>query len=409
MQSSGLMGVLAVIAVAVTGCAEPGCEDSGTICTVAGNGSGSFDFSSGGALDTALSAPIDVEIDSDGRALIVDLSNHCIWRLQDDRLEVVAGQAPPDFSQPSQPIDGPATSVPLDFPTHLSPAGDDGSFLIASWGAGVIGRYDAAAGQYVRLYGDGERDECGDGGLAVDASFDRPVQTAVDPQGRVYVLDQEASRVRRIDVDGTVETVVGSDPSVVDLCCSDGDGCTAPAYRHGFSGDGGSALGAYLALGGSLTGPAGAIALTPSGRTLYIADSGNHRVRRVLLDGDAPVIETIAGTGGVTCIPDESAGEICGRESGAFSADHLSGPRDVAVAADGSIYIADTFNHCVRRLDLRGSLTTVAGTCGYSGFDGDGGPAQAALLYRPYGVAISESGDLYIADTGNHRVRVVSH
>ncbi len=85
----------------------------------------------------------------------------------------------------------------------------------------------------------------------------------------------------------------------------------------------------------------------------------------------------------------------------------LRRPTDVAVAADGTLYIADTFNGCVRKVDQDGIISTVAGRCGELGYSGDGGPATEAKLDRPYGVALDADGNLYIADTHNHVIRVV--
>ena len=79
----------------------------------------------------------------------------------------------------------------------------------------------------------------------------------------------------------------------------------------------------------------------------------------------------------------------------------------MAVGSDGSIFVADTYNDCVRKIDHHGEMSTVAGTCGASGYGGDGGPASEALLHRPYGVALDAEGNLYIADTHNHKIRVM--
>ncbi len=134
------------------------------------------------------------------------------------------------------------------------------------------------------------------------------------------------------------------------------------------------------------------VAVGPDG-AIYIADTLNARVRRVARDG---VITTVAGTG--------TAGD--GGDGGAATAASLNGPSGVAVGPDGSLYIADTLNARVRRVGLDGIITTVAGT-GVAGYSGDGGAATAAQLNNPLGVAVSRSGDLYIADARNARLRRV--
>ena len=126
---------------------------------------------------------------------------------------------------------------------------------------------------------------------------------------------------------------------------------------------------------------------------VYIADRDNHRIRRV--DGAGTII-TVAGTG-------ESG---FGGDGGPAVEAQLVEPRGVAVDEADNLYIADSWNHRVRRVDGAGIITTVAGT-GVSGYSGDGGPAVEAQLAEPRGVAVDRWGNLYIADTGNHRIRRV--
>ena len=160
------------------------------------------------------------------------------------------------------------------------------------------------------------------------------------------------------------------------------------------TGDGGPALDAAFDLPqGDAATPAGGIAAASDGR-LFIADTYNHRVRVVGTDG---VIRTIAGIG--------EAGT--GADGGRALETAIDRPSDVAIGPDDALYIADTGNSCVRRLDEEGRLVTVAGRCGERGDGDDGAPAVDTLLDRPYSIAFDEEGDLYIADTHNHRVRVV--
>ena len=153
----------------------------------------------------------------------------------------------------------------------------------------------------------------------------------------------------------------------------------------GFSGDGGAATAAQLKF------PYG-VAVDGAGN-LYIADTGNHRIRKVDSTG---TITTIAGTG---------EGGFSG-DGGAATAAQLSFPYDVVVDGAGNLYIADTSNHRIRKVDSTGTITTIVGT-GVGGFSGDGGAATAAQLNSPSGVALDGAGNLYIVDQSNHRIRKV--
>jgi len=186
-----------------------------------------------------------------------------------------------------------------------------------------------------------------------------------------YVTSPELHRVLEFD----------SSSGVVNLVA--GDGTT------GSSGDGG------LAQLAQLNAPTG-IVYDRAGGALIVADSGNHRLRRILLGGTR-AISTIAGSG--------SAG--FGGDGGPATASTLSNPTGIARAADGTIYVADTGNHRVRAISTLGTITTVAGT-GAPGFGGDGGPATAAQLDSPRAVAVGGDGTIYIADAGNRRVRAVT-
>ena len=182
--------------------------------------------------------------------------------------------------------------------------------------------------------------------------------------------------MRKIDSDGIITTVVGSGVA-------------------GFAGDGGSPREAQLQLpAGANPPPAGGLVFGPQGR-LYIADALNHRIRRV--DFDRDLIETVAGTG---------AADGGGDGGPALSA-ALNNPRDLAFGPDGRLYIADELNHRIRALDLAtGIIETVVGS-GAEGFAGDGGPALSAALNRPAGLDFDPQGRLYIADAYNHRIRRV--
>ncbi|HEV7504642.1 MAG TPA: hypothetical protein VGS07_07010 [Thermoanaerobaculia bacterium] len=212
--------------------------------------------------------------------------------------------------------------------------------------------------------GTGELGFSGDGGPATAARLALPEAIALDRRGNLYVADTFNSRIRKIDPEGRIVTFAGS----ADV------------------GDGGPAEAAELSLLGSLT---------VHGDTLYIADTGHHRIRAVGLRRHD--IHTVAGL--------ENAG--FSGDGGPASQAQLYRPEFVATDPKGNLYIADTFNNRIRRVDAAtGRITSVAGN-GEAGYNGDGIPAAGAALFSPEGMAFDRRGNLYIADMGNDRIRRV--
>ncbi len=260
---------------------------------------------------------------------------------------------------------GPATQAELAVPNSVA-VGPDGSVYIAETYHYGVRRVDAA-GMITTVAGSGVLGFSGDGGLAISATLNNPYDVAVAPDGSFFVADLGNNRIRRVDPNGIITTVAGTGP-------------------YGFSGDGGPATLAQL------NGPYG-VELGPDG-SLYIADRDNSRVRRVGPDG---IISTVAGGG------------VCGGshgDGGPATRACLAQPWHVAVAPDGSLYIADRGHYRVRRVGTDGIISTVAGA-GTGGFSGDGGPATLAHLSSPEGIAVGPDGTLYIADASNYRVRQV--
>jgi hypothetical protein len=206
----------------------------------------------------------------------------------------------------------------------------------------------------------------GDGGAAVDANIRGANGLALDRFGNVYIADSLNHKVRKVTLDGKISTVAGMGTA-------------------GFSGDGAAATKAMLNYPVML-------AFNAAGE-LLISDYGNHRIRRVGLDGN---ISTIAGTG-----TEGFAGD-----GGAATAAQLNNPIGIAVASDGSVYVSDTQNHRIRKIATNSIITTVAGT-GTLGFAGDGGIATAAQLNYPGAIVFDAAGVLYIADYANNRVRYI--
>jgi sugar lactone lactonase YvrE len=211
--------------------------------------------------------------------------------------------------------------------------------------------------------GNGTGGYTGDGGVATNAELRSPYGVALDAAGNIFIADRYNNRIRKVDIRGVITTVAGG----------------------GSGGDGGAATNA------SLNSPYG-VALDASGN-LYIADEGNNRIRKV------------DGTGKITTVAGTNSGGYSG-DGGAAACAKLNIPFGVALDFVGNLYIADTGNNRIRKVDTNGVITTVAGT-NKSGFSGDGGTATNAMLYSPAGVAVDSSGNLYIADYSNNRIRKV--
>ena len=349
-----------------------------TICTYAGTGNAGFNGDGRPLLASTLYWPIDLTITPAGITYILDWNNHRVRRVDpDSTLTTVigtdfVGDGPYDQSDLTAP-GAVGTTVHLNHPTHLLRLAD-GALLLTAWHNHKLRRYDPATG-LVQVICGSEPGFAGDGGPARNALLSQPPQTTQGPDGSLYILDQRNQRVRRIDPQGIITTVVG-------------DGMA------GFAGDGGDPLKAQLQLpDGSNPPPAGGLAFGPDGR-LYIADALNHRIRRV--DFAMAMIETIAGTG---------AADFA---DGPALAAAFNNPRDLAFGPDGRLYIADEFNHRIRALDIgNGILTTIVGN-GDDNFSGEGSAPTDAALNRPAGLDFDADGRLYIADTYNHRIRRVS-
>jgi RHS repeat-associated protein len=275
-------------------------------------------------------------------------------------ITTIAGNGMPGFDGDG----GAATSANLAAPVGVA-VGSDGSTYIADAAVFRIRRV-SPSGIITNFAGTGMLGSGGDNGPATAAQFSQPRSVAFGPDGSLYVADSSNHKVRRVRPDGIIVNVAGNGSA-------------------GFAGDGGPATSAQLNL------PFG-VAVGADG-SVFIADTVNSRIRRVAPDG---VITTLAGTGDADF----------GGDNGPAVMAMLSLPQGVAVAADGSVMIADSGNNRVRRVLSNGTIVTVAGT-GSSGSGGDGGPATLADL-SAQGVAMRPDGSLLIADVDNARIRRVA-
>ena len=334
----------------------------GTISTFAGSGATGFAGDGGAATAAVLDRPIYVHAAGDGSLYIADENNHRIRRV--DAAGVIttfAGNGTRGFSGDG----GPATAAALNAPAGL--CGDAaGNIYINDVLNQRIRRVDRS-GTMTTFAGNGSASSSGDGGPATAAGIWLPIRCAFNSGGEMYVAEQGGHRIRRVASGGTIATVAGNG-------------------SRGFAGDGGPAASALL------DNPT-AVAIDYAGN-VYFSDQGNQRIRRITPAG---VMATVAGNG--------TAG--FNGDGGPATAASLNFPGGLAVDQGGVLYVADSPNHRVRRITPDGRVDTVAGN-GAGTFNGDGRQALAAALNAPFGLAIDAGGALYIADSGNQRVRRVA-
>ncbi len=368
----------------------PCTNEIGSICTYVGTGEEGFNADGLDRLQTALYWPFDIEFTPSGRRVVLDWNNHKVREiLPDDTLTTIMGSdfigdGPADLSDLSPPGAIPST-VNLNHPTEAKEF-PNGDLLVMAWHNHKI-RDLIKATDLVRVLVGAGAGFAGDGGPANKALLNQPPHGTFDANGDYFFIDQRNERIRVIynfatqRGDGIINTVAGT-----------GTG--------GFNGD-------RPALQTQLNFPAGPNP-EPSGgivwagnNSLYFSDTKNNRIRRLdfqSADFLTATITTIAGTGDASY----------GGDGGPAINAQLNQPEDITLGPDGNLYFADTNNNRVRMIDLTANtIQTVAGT-GDAGYGGDGGPALAAQLWRPFGVAFDPYGDLYISDTFNGRIRRVN-
>ena len=329
---------------------------TGLITTFAGNGHEGYGGDGGLATDAPLS-PYGIVIDPAGNLYVTDPTASRVRKVATTGvITSVAGDGDTDDG------DGGAALA-----HSLSPGGvaidAQGNVYITDTQASRIRKVDPD-GVLTTIGGNGLQGYAGDGGAALAAELSSPRGIAVDGLGNLYIADELNFRIRRIDATGTITTVAGNGTS-------------------GSSGDGGPAIDAEL------TTPV-AIAIDALGN-LYIADEEANRIRKV---DTAGVITTLAGTGAY------GSGSV----DGEATLSELAAPTGVAVDGNGNVYIADSQNYLIRRVDPGGMITTIAGD-GSPGFVGDSGPAIDAEVSDAASVVVAPDGSLYIADVGNRRIR----
>jgi uncharacterized protein (TIGR03437 family) len=369
---------------------------------------------------TALYTPLAVAMDPAGTLYAADSTFVVRAFTTGGKWLGYAGTGVPGFSGDG----GSAASAALNSANDLA-ADLNGNLFIAD---GMRLRRVDPSGNIVTVAGDGYAHSVGDGGPAIVAQLYQPSALTLDSTGNLFIADSGTERVRQVTRDGAITTLAGTGVAARGTAdgspagnvalntpmgvAMDSSGAVllADTYNHRVllvtparairavagTGTSGASPEGTLPLLAQLRGPR-AVCVDRSGNlygTLYIVDTSNHRVLRLSPGG---TLQTAAGNGSPGSAGDEGAARFA----------QLNTPGACATDSAGNLFIADTANHAIRKVNPAGVISTVAGA-GIAGSSGDEGAATAARLASPRGVVADDMGDIFIADTGNHRIRQVT-
>ena len=383
---------------------------NGNIATIAGTNGLCGSLGDGFPPTSALlHYPFALAFDSGGNLYIADTFNHEIREVSATThlIKTIAGNLNPGSTGDG----GPPTAALLNYPFCVA-VDTQGNVYIADFSNDEIRKVTAGASPTISTIAGSVKlggGLSGDGGPATSALLNGPASVAVNSSGTVYFADLLNGRVRNVS-QGLINEVAGADHA---------------------QGDGGKATAGYLYFPQSIA--------EDSAGNLYIADTNNNEIRKVALDG---TISTLAKVGAPQAVVVDSSGnvystdgnqvvktdskgnitQVAGSTTAGFSGDGgpasaalLSVPQGLALDSAGNLYIADAYNHRIRKITA-GNISTIAGsgatcssTCSIGGFTGDGGPATSATLSFPYGVAVDSAGNILIADSNNDCIRKVTN
>ncbi|MEK0315403.1 NHL domain-containing protein, partial [Cohnella sp. 56] len=336
-------------------------DSDGNISTYAGNGSSRYSGDGGSALEAQLNYPSKIAYDSAGNLYIAEPQNYRIRKVDTaGQITTYAGTGISGFSGDG----GPANAARLTSPNGLAFDGQGNLYVADTFNYRI--RKISPDGTITTVAGTGKRGSTGDGGPALSAQFS-PFDIVFDGAGNCYVLDNAENRIRKIDTDGIVSNVAGNGSS-------------------NRSGNGGNAVDAGLGMVSRLT-------IDRAGNLYVSGSSYNDVVRKIGTDGK---INAFAGTGS----------QGYSGDGGAAVNATLKSVYDMIADADGNVYIADSGNNVIRKVDSNGIITTYAGT-GAAGFNGDGKIPLQTSLSGPQGLAFDPAGNLVIAEFGNSLIRKI--
>ena len=327
-----------------------------TIQTLAGTGTAGFAGDTGPPLLAQFSSPGAVALDASGNLYIADTVNHCIRKISGNTITTIAGTG--GTAGYSGDLAA-ATAALLSSPSGLA-FDSSGNLYIADTGNNVIRKITGTTISTVAGIAGQGGGYGGDLGLATSANLNQPTEIAFDSTGNYYIADNVSNLIRKVDTAGNITTYVGG-------------------------------TGGTLGTAGRLNAPNG-LWLDASG-ALYIVDSNNARVAKYVAPS---TFSNFAGT------------EIPGfaGDGGQAKSAQFNKPVGIAVDAAGNIYLTDTNNSRIRKITTDGIVTTIAGSR-FTGYSGDGGSATSAALSFPRSIAIASNGTIYMADTGNHVIRML--
>lgn len=353
----GVASSLVVVAPAVA------LERTDIISTSAGNGTAAVSGDGGAATAAGIPGPVGIAVAADGRVVVPEPGQNRVRVISPGGIiTTLIGTGVAGFSGDG----GPAAVAQLSQPTDAA-FDSAGNIYIADRDNDRI-RKVTPAGIISTIAGSGVRGFAGDNGPATGAQLNNPVGVAADSGGNIYIADAVNVRIRRVDTAGIITTVAGNG-------------------TVGVGGNGGLAIAANFVRPDDVR--------VDNFGDVVVADSGGHNVRRFTPGGN---IGTIAGTG------------VAGNsgDGGPATLAQIVTPVEVAIDPFNNLYIADSNANRVRRVNTAGIISTIAGT-GDKGFAGDGGPAGSAQLSSPSGASLNSAGDLFIADSGNNRLRVIKN
>jgi streptogramin lyase len=338
-----------------------------TIDTIAGTGKPENNGDRGPAKQINVGDPFGVEIGPDGALYICEVRNHRVMRLdlKSGELTTVAGSGARGYAGDG----GPPTKAQLNEPYEVR-FDRAGNMLFVEMQNHLVRKVDRKSGTITTIAGTGVKGFGGDGGLAIAAQLSSPHSIALDRDDNVYIADIANHRIRKVDAkSGIISTIAGNGER------------QQPVDRQ-------------TAAGKPMIGPR---ALFVDGDTLWIALREGHAVWRMNLANG--LLKHVAGTGKRGFTGDGNPAKEA----------TFDGPKGIAIGADKCVYVADTENHAIRKIDLSsGVISTIAGSGPqHKGGEGDGGRATSATMDRPHGICVGPNGAIYIGDTLNHRVRRV--